>query len=311
MSVKRIYVEKKPSLCGRRPSSCCREIRHYSANQRACTGSAVAQPLRRGRTSASALFARCAAHCVFRAPAGRALCIRPAHGTADVHSSPRNTSPGSMTSGQTPAAGSASRLGQGDRPAVRTAKVYLLTGSPPLTEVARIKKHVINPVESREADAGASRTPCASSYATPDTVETLPRLHRHGRGGRGRPSSRSTAWPWMTMIWPSAGITSPPEHRDPTLTEIRMIDTYWSDHCRHTTFLTHHRRAWRSCDDPGREKAFQRLPGGPRGRVRGPADKPINLDGRGYHGRPRTLKKAGLPARPGRERGDQRLLHQG
>ena len=42
------------------------------------------------------------------------------------------------------------------------------------------------------------------------------------------------------MTLRSAGIISASEHRDPTLTEIRMIDTYWSDHCRHTTFLTDH-----------------------------------------------------------------------
>ena len=63
-------------------------------------------------------------------------------------------------------------VGQCDRPTVRTARVYLLTGTPSADEVARIKKHVINPVESREADLGEKDT-LRQQYATPDTVETL------------------------------------------------------------------------------------------------------------------------------------------
>ena len=53
-------------------------------------------------------------------------------------------------------------VGQCDRPTVRTARVYLLTGTPTAEEIARIKKHVINPVESREADLAEKEPPCAS-----------------------------------------------------------------------------------------------------------------------------------------------------
>ena len=159
-------------------------------------------------------------------------------------------------------------VGQGDRPTVRTARVYLLTGTPSADEVARIKKHVINPVESREADLGEKDT-LRQQYATPDTVETL-----HGFTAMNAEEvdafvkKYGLAMDW-TMIWPSVRHYFASEHRDPTLTEIRMIDTYWSDHCRHTTFLTTIDGA--EILKPQVEKAFQTVPGGPQGRVRGPA----------------------------------------
>ena len=53
-----------------------------------------------------------------------------------------------------------------------------------------------------------------------------------------KPSAMRRALPWTTRISRSARTTFKSEHRDPTITEIRLIDTYWSDHCRHTTFGT-------------------------------------------------------------------------
>ncbi|MBR6954936.1 MAG: phosphoribosylformylglycinamidine synthase [Clostridia bacterium] len=127
-------------------------------------------------------------------------------------------------------------VGQTARPTVRTAKVYLLEGTPDAAEIERIKRHVINPVEAREASLDTRET-LQEKYDTPDTVETL-------HGFVDMPADEAAAFVAKyglamdadDLRFCQAYFRS--EQRDPTITEIRMIDTYWSDHCRHTTFLT-------------------------------------------------------------------------
>ena len=124
----------------------------------------------------------------------------------------------------------------GERPVVRTAKVYLLYGTLTEAEIAEIKKYVINPVEAREAslEMPATLTP---DYALPTEVETLV-------GFRTMSDSEVEAFVrryGLAMDRDDLAFCREyfrREDRDPTITEIRMIDTYWSDHCRHTTFLT-------------------------------------------------------------------------
>ena len=124
----------------------------------------------------------------------------------------------------------------GDRPTVRTAKVYLLYGELTRAQVAAIKKHVINPVESREATLGKPET-LAAKFDIPTEVETL-----HGFCDMDADAlaafvkSYGLAMDMDDLAFCRDYFIS--EKRDPTITEIRMIDTYWSDHCRHTTFLT-------------------------------------------------------------------------
>ena len=178
-------------------------------------------------------------------------------------------------------------VGQCDRPTVRTARVYLLTGTPSADEVARIKKHVINPVESREADLGEKDT-LRQQYATPDTVETL-----HGFTAMNAEEVDAFVKKYgLAMDDDDLAFCRDyfaSEHRDPTLTEIRMIDTYWSDHCRHTTFLTTIDGA--EILKPQVEKAFQRYLEA-RKAVYGDRQKPINLMDVATMGG-KALKKAG------------------
>ena len=129
-------------------------------------------------------------------------------------------------------------ISQGDRPTVRTAKVYILSGALTDAEIAAIKKHVINAVESREASLELPDT-LAAQYAVPETVATV----------EGFISMDDEA---LAALLDKLGLAmdlddlkflqnyfSNEEKRDPTITEIRVVDTYWSDHCRHTTFSTH------------------------------------------------------------------------
>ena len=128
-------------------------------------------------------------------------------------------------------------ISQGDRPLIRTAKVYMLYGSVAPAELDAIKKYVINPVEAREASLEKPET-LEIKYDIPSGVATLDGFTSLDSDGLADFVSRyGLAMDTDDIKFCQDYFKS--EHRDPTMTEIRMIDTYWSDHCRHTTFLTH------------------------------------------------------------------------
>ena len=127
-------------------------------------------------------------------------------------------------------------ISQGERPTVRTARVYLLTGNPTEAELAQIKKYVINPVEAREASLSRKDT-LQMEYPTPSTVETLTGFCELDEEGLANfVKEKGLAMDEADIAFCQNYFRF--EKRDPTITEIRMIDTYWSDHCRHTTFGT-------------------------------------------------------------------------
>ena len=127
-------------------------------------------------------------------------------------------------------------ISQGDRPTVRTAKVYVLEGDITESEIAEIKKYVINPVEAREATMEKPET-LKVNYDIPTTVRTLDGFIDLDRAGLEKfVEDYGLAMDADDIAFCQNYFKS--EKRNPTITEIRMIDTYWSDHCRHTTFLT-------------------------------------------------------------------------
>jgi len=127
-------------------------------------------------------------------------------------------------------------ISAGERPTVRTAKVYILYGDLTDGDISAIKKYVINPVESREASLDMPET-LETPAGDPDDVAIL-----HGfRSLKGAEIDEFVASYGLAMDSDDLAFCQKyfeSEKRDPTLTELRMIDTYWSDHCRHTTFLT-------------------------------------------------------------------------
>ena len=124
----------------------------------------------------------------------------------------------------------------GNRPVVKTAKVYAINGKLTDEQLASIKKYVINPVESREADLAEKQT-LALSYSLPESVETLFGFNKKDRAELAEfLKEKGLAMDIDDLNFLQAYFRK--EERDPTITEIKMIDTYWSDHCRHTTFLT-------------------------------------------------------------------------
>ena len=127
-------------------------------------------------------------------------------------------------------------VSQQERPAVRTARVYLLYGGVTAEELSRIKKYVINPVESREA-ALEERATLAMDYPEPPDVGVVEGFNELDSAGIGELIARMG----LAMDAADAAFCQQyfrAEGREPTVTELRVLDTYWSDHCRHTTFGT-------------------------------------------------------------------------
>jgi len=127
-------------------------------------------------------------------------------------------------------------ISKGKRPLVRTAKLYALYGDVNEEALNAIKKYVINPVESREASLSLPKT-LKIEHPVPTEVETLHGfLQLNDKELAAFVQKYALAMDEDDIKFCQDYFKT--EKRDPTLTEIRMIDTYWSDHCRHTTFLT-------------------------------------------------------------------------
>ncbi len=129
-------------------------------------------------------------------------------------------------------------ISQGERPLIRTAKVYALYGALTEKDIEAFKHHVINAVESREASLDKPLT-LAAEYASPETVAVVDGFISMDETALGcLLEEKGLAMDLDDLKFLQAYFRDT-EHRDPTITEIRVVDTYWSDHCRHTTFSTH------------------------------------------------------------------------
>ena len=127
-------------------------------------------------------------------------------------------------------------ISQGERPAVRSAVVYYLEGDLADDDVEAVKRYVINPVEAREASL-EPRDTLAMAFERPADVEVIEGFTAFSDDELARfIDERGLAMDLADIQFCRAYFAE--EGRDPSITEIKMIDTYWSDHCRHTTFGT-------------------------------------------------------------------------
>ena len=146
-------------------------------------------------------------------------------------------------------------LSQGERPAVRTARVYVLEGMLTPQELEAVKQYVINPVESREASLDLPET-LRMEYTVPTSVRTITGFTAMDAAGLDAlREDLGLAMDLDDLKFLQAYFRDE-ERRDPTITEIRVVDTYWSDHCRHTTFSTHLDRV--EIHDEAIEAAYRR-----------------------------------------------------
>lgn len=127
-------------------------------------------------------------------------------------------------------------ISKGQEPVIRIAKIYLLYGALSPDDLESIRNYIINPVESREVSLGAFDT-LTQPAKVPEDVEILEGFRDMDEDETDDFLSRyNLAMDRSDLIFCRDYFCR--ENRDPSFTEIRMIDTYWSDHCRHTTFLT-------------------------------------------------------------------------
>ena len=123
-----------------------------------------------------------------------------------------------------------------NKPTIRTAKVYVLKGDITDAQYEEIKHYVINPVEAREAILEKPET-LKTDYEIPTEVETLDGFIDLDKDGlKAFIDKYGLAMDEGDIAFCQQYFIN--ERRNPTITEVRMIDTYWSDHCRHTTFST-------------------------------------------------------------------------
>ncbi len=145
-------------------------------------------------------------------------------------------------------------ISQGERPTVRSARIYVLTGNLTAADVVAIKNYVINPVEAREASLDLPET-LKTAVPEPADVEILNGFCELDKAGlKDFLATHGLAMDASDLAFCQRYFCE--EHRDPTITEIRVIDTYWSDHCRHTTFNTGITGV--QIDDPVIQAAFEK-----------------------------------------------------
>ena len=129
-------------------------------------------------------------------------------------------------------------ISQGNRPTIRTAKVYVLEGNLTADQLTAIQNHVVNKVESRLADLALPET-LDVQHSCPTTVATVTGFIGLDAEGLAKLLDELGLAMDLDDLTFLQTYFRDEEHRDPTITEIRVVDTYWSDHCRHTTFSTH------------------------------------------------------------------------
>ncbi len=128
-------------------------------------------------------------------------------------------------------------LNESEEPIIRSATTYVLSGNISDEDFDRVKEYCINPVDSRETDETVPET-LVTEFDEPADVKVFD-------GFKDMPEAE------LKELYGSLGLAMTfkdflhiqnyfqnEEKRDPSMTEIRVLDTYWSDHCRHTTFLT-------------------------------------------------------------------------
>ena len=145
-------------------------------------------------------------------------------------------------------------LSGGERPLVSAATVYALYGDLTESDLEKIRGYVINPVEAREAGHDKPET-LQQTYAIPTEVDTLAGFISAGEAELPEYLERYGLAMDIDDLRFFRNYFRDEEGRDPTITELKVVDTYWSDHCRHTTFSTHIDEA--ELNDPAVRAAYE------------------------------------------------------
>ncbi|MGN1098578.1 MAG: phosphoribosylformylglycinamidine synthase, partial [Clostridia bacterium] len=126
---------------------------------------------------------------------------------------------------------------KGEKPIVRAAKLIIFKGKVSLDDVERMKKYVINPVEAHEAEMEKPESLIMAAEIPADVAEVEGFIDGGDDALEALAAKMGFAMDLDDLKFCREYFKNT-ERRNPTFTEMRVIDTYWSDHCRHTTFTT-------------------------------------------------------------------------
>lgn len=232
-NVRRVYVEKKPEFAVS-AKELRHEIKHYLGIQ---TVTAVRVLIRYDVENISDTTFEKACSGIFAEPPVDTLYQEIFPMTEESHVFSVEYLPGQFDQRADSAEQCVQFINEDEKPIIRTATTYVIEGTVTEEEIEAIKNHCINPVDSRETGMEKPET-LVAVFEEPEDVIVF-------EGFQNMPQEE------LKKLYDSLGLAmtfkdfqhiqkyySGEEHRDPTMTEIRVLDTYWSDHCRHTTFST-------------------------------------------------------------------------
>lgn len=128
-------------------------------------------------------------------------------------------------------------LTEGERPLAKSAKIYVIKGNISTEDLEKIKKYIINPVDSRECTLEKLKTVKDEHPEPKDVAIVEGFIHMTDEDSKKFYDKYGFAMDIEDLKFCQKYFRDV-EKRDPSMTEMKMIDTYWSDHCRHTTFLS-------------------------------------------------------------------------
>ena len=232
-SVRRVYVEKKPAFAVQ-----AKELKHEISSYIGIQNvTAVRELIRYDVENIEDEVFEKACRTVFAEPPVDDLYLEKFETAENAHVFSVEYLPGQFDQRADSAVQCVQFLNENAKPIIRSATTYVIEGDITEEELAAIKNHCINPVDSRETGAEKPET-LVTVFDEPEDVkifegfQDMPEEELHALY-----SSLNLAMTFKDFLHIQKYFKGE-EKRDPSVTEIRVLDTYWSDHCRHTTFST-------------------------------------------------------------------------
>ena len=232
-NVRRVYVEKKPSFAVK-----AKELKHEISSYLGIkTVTNVRELIRYDVENISDDVFEKACHTVFAEPPVDDLYLEKFEAADGAHVFSVEFLPGQFDQRADSAVQCVQFLDENAQPIIRSATTYVIEGDITEEEFEAIKNHCINPVDSRETGLQKPET-LVADFKDPEDVKIFDGF----RDMEETPlkelySSLNLAMTFKDFLHIQNYFKNE-EKRDPSMTEIRVLDTYWSDHCRHTTFST-------------------------------------------------------------------------
>ena len=232
-NVRRVYVEKKPSFAVK-----AKELKHEISSYLGIqTVTNVRELIRYDVENISDDVFEKACHTVFAEPPVDDLYLEKFEAADGAHIFSVEFLPGQFDQRADSAVQCVQFLDENAQPIIRSATTYVIEGDITEEEFEAIKNHCINPVDSRETGLQKPET-LVTEFKDPEDVKIFDGFRDMEEGPlKELYSSLNLAMTFKDFLHIQNYFKNE-EKRDPSMTEIRVLDTYWSDHCRHTTFST-------------------------------------------------------------------------